>query len=90
MTEKRKYPGYVIGLARRFRRDQTAAEELLWHHLRDRRLSGAKFRRQHPIGRYIADFCCDDAGLIVELVGAVHEKPDRQEYDRVRQNVIEA
>ncbi|MBI3743591.1 MAG: endonuclease domain-containing protein [Chloroflexi bacterium] len=58
--------------ARRLRRDQTDAELLLWLHLRDRRLEGHKFRRQRPIGPYVADFVCIEAGLILELDGSQH------------------
>ncbi len=58
--------------ARSRRRSQTAAERRLWALLRDRRLDGFKFRRQHPIGPYIADFCCPDAHLIIQLDGGHH------------------
>lgn len=58
--------------ARRSRQDLTMAEAALWKLLRDRRLSGVKFRRQAPIGRYIADFCCPALRLIIELDGGVH------------------
>ncbi len=44
----------------------------MWKHLRDRRLSAFKFRRQMPIGPYIADFCCPSLKLIIELDGGVH------------------
>jgi very-short-patch-repair endonuclease len=59
-------------LARRLRRSQTDAERLLWSKLRNRGLGRWKFRRQMPIGRYIVDFCCPDAWLIVELDGGQH------------------
>jgi very-short-patch-repair endonuclease len=58
--------------ARSLRRAQTEAERRLWALLRDRRFDGFKFRRQHPIGAYIADFCCAEARLIVELDGGQH------------------
>jgi very-short-patch-repair endonuclease len=58
--------------ARRLRRSQTDAERKLWSRLRDRRLAGTRFRRQHPIGPYIADFCCTEAKLIVEFDGGQH------------------
>jgi len=48
------------------------AEDAMWKLLRDRRLAGVKFRRQAPIGRYIADFCCSALRLIIELDGGVH------------------
>jgi len=58
--------------ARRLRRNQTNAERILWFRLRDRRLAGWKFRRQFPIDRFIVDFFCADAHLIVELDGGQH------------------
>jgi very-short-patch-repair endonuclease len=57
---------------RDLRRAQTEAESVLWQHLRGRRLLGFKFRRQHRIGPYFADFACCDAGLIVEVDGSQH------------------
>ncbi|RDI97627.1 endonuclease domain-containing protein [Dyella solisilvae] len=71
-----------VDRARGLRAGQTDAEQLLWHHLRNRRLQGWKFRRQHEIGPYIADFVCPDAGLIVELDGGQHG--DQLAYDEVR------
>ena len=58
--------------ARRLRHQQTDAEWKLWSRLRARQIDGAKFRRQHPIGRYIADFCCWERKLVVELDGSQH------------------
>ena len=58
--------------ARCLRRDQTDAERKLWARLRDRRLGGAKFRRQQPIGRYVVDFCCPETKLVIELHGGQH------------------
>src|SRR5712692_9925824 len=60
-------PGYVYALCRQLRAQQTPAEEILWEALKDRRLYGFKFRRQHPVGRYIADFCCPEARLVIEI-----------------------
>lgn len=58
--------------ARRLRRDQTDAERKLGMGLRSRQVNGAKFRRQHPIGRYIVDFCCPERGIVIELDGGHH------------------
>ncbi|MGX5800899.1 endonuclease domain-containing protein [Bradyrhizobium sp. Arg314] len=58
--------------ARTLRREMTEAENKLWQELRDRRLDRIKFRRQVPIGKYIADFACLQARLIVELDGSQH------------------
>jgi very-short-patch-repair endonuclease len=62
-----------IGFAKRLRRNQTDAERMLWFRLRDRRLAGWKFKRQVPIDRFIVDFVCADAKLVVELDGVVEE-----------------
>ena len=80
----RTAPDYIIVLAREFRKNPTEPEEFLWECLRERRLNGFKFRRQHPIGRYIADFFCGDVGLVVELDGKPHTEADRIVYDRIR------
>jgi lysyl-tRNA synthetase class 2 len=58
--------------ARNLRRSQTNPERKLWSLLRDRRLAGFKFRRQHPVGSFIVDFCCTEARVIVELDGGHH------------------
>src|ERR1051326_216543 len=68
--------------ARRLRRNQTDAERILWLRLRDRRLNGLKFRRQVPIDRYVVDFFCADAHLIIELDGGQHATAD--ETNRTR------
>ncbi|WP_237213874.1 endonuclease domain-containing protein [Falsiroseomonas oryziterrae] len=57
--------------ARRLRRDMTNAERVLWAALRHDAL-GVRFRRQHPIGRYVADFACVEAKLVVEIDGGQH------------------
>jgi very-short-patch-repair endonuclease len=69
-----------LALAKRMRREPSATERLLWKMLRDRRLGGLKFRRQVPVGRYVADFVCMRHRLIVEADGPFHEA----EYDEVR------
>ena len=68
-------------LARQLRRKQTDAEQKLWQRLRSRQLYGAKFDRQAAIGSFIADFCCFDPKLIVEVDGGQHGE-QRQAYTR--------
>ena len=65
-----------VARARRLRRNQTDAERVLWFRLRDRRLNGLKFKRQVPIAGYVADFCCDEARLIIEVDGGQHAVQD--------------
>jgi very-short-patch-repair endonuclease len=73
--------------ARTMRREPTLAEKHLWTLLRDRRLGGLKFRRQVPLGRYIADFACFDPPMIVEADGGAHQDPA---YDAERDAWLEA
>ncbi len=61
-----------VGKARALRRAETRAERLLWSRLRDRRLGGHKFRRQHPIGPYVVDFLYTEKWLAVEVDGGQH------------------
>ena len=68
----RGYSGETLKRAKRLRRDLTLAERKLWTLLRSRQLNGAKFRRQQPIGPYIADFVCQRMRLIVEADGGQH------------------
>ncbi|MHB9027530.1 MAG: endonuclease domain-containing protein [Candidatus Latescibacterota bacterium] len=75
-------PDYVVELAREMRKDMTEAEKALWSRIRRQQVDGLRFRKQHPIGRYIVDFCCFDSRLIVEVDGGVHDK--RKEYDQNR------
>jgi very-short-patch-repair endonuclease len=58
--------------AYQLRKAQTKAESRAWWLLRNRYLAGFKFRRQHPIGPFFADFCCPELKLIIELEGSVH------------------
>jgi very-short-patch-repair endonuclease len=75
-------------LARQMRRDPTPAENALWERLRNRQIAGLKFRRQHSIDRFIADFYCADAQIIVEVDGPVHEYTP--EEDAIRQEFLES
>ena len=76
-------------VARRLRRDQTDVERRLWSRLRSRRMAGWKFRRQMPVGRFVVDFCCPDAWLIVELDGGQHSRDNEAERDRMRSAELE-
>jgi very-short-patch-repair endonuclease len=71
-----------VDRARSLRGAQTDAEQALWHRLRNRRLDGWRFRRQHEIDLYIVDFACAEAALIVELDGGQHG--DQLIYDEAR------
>ena len=66
------------------RNSLTMAEVILWKYLQRRQLDGKKFRRQHSIGPYIADFYCPECRLIVEIDGSQHYDEEAVEYDRRR------
>jgi very-short-patch-repair endonuclease len=64
--------------------EMTDAEVILWSRLRRKTLSGHKFRRQHPIGIYIADFACVSGWLVIEVDGARHSSDSELRYDARR------
>ncbi|WP_416899233.1 MAG: endonuclease domain-containing protein [Minwuia sp.] len=74
--------------ARSLRKRMTNAEQKLWWRLRYRQVSGCRFRRQHPIGPYVADFCCIEKRLIIEVDGSQHAV--RQGKDAERTEVLNA
>jgi very-short-patch-repair endonuclease len=80
----------LLEFARRMRREPTSAEEAIWRLLRNRRLAGFKFRRQYPVGLYIADFYAPSAALVLELDGDSHAIPEGIEHDRVRHAYLES
>jgi very-short-patch-repair endonuclease len=75
--------------ARRLRREQTDFERRLWYALRDRRFLAYKFRRQQPIGPYVADFVCFQDKLVIELDGSQHAMPENLAGDRMRTEFLE-
>ena len=79
---------HLLDHAKRMRSAPTDAEALLWRHIRGKRFSGFKFRRQQPIGPYIVDFVCLDRKLVIEADGGQHG--DAIAYDTVRTAWLEA
>jgi very-short-patch-repair endonuclease len=77
-----------IEFCRHLRRIQTKAERALWQELRNRKLVNIKFRRQVPIGRFVADFYCAEASLIIEVDGGIHAM--QRAYDAYREDVLRA
>lgn len=73
----------LLARARDFRHPLTPPEAKVWAAVRDRKL-GFKFRRQHPIGRFITDFYCVEAKLAIEIDGDTHSAPDQAAYDAAR------
>jgi very-short-patch-repair endonuclease len=75
-------------MARQMRKEPTEAECILWQKLRNQQLSGFKFRRQHSIERFIVDFYCAEAGLVLEVDGPIHDY--QPEEDKIREIFIES
>jgi adenine-specific DNA-methyltransferase len=79
----KKHPGSsAFRRARALRRNMTDAERKIWEILRPRQMAGHKFRRQVPLGRYIADFACHELRLIVEIDGGQHDLTAASEIER--------
>ena len=76
--------------ARRLRREMTNAEVILWSRLRQNCVSGMRFRRQHPIGPYIADFACLLPKLVIEVDGDTHSRDAELRHDRTRDAFMRA
>ncbi|GAA0653587.1 endonuclease domain-containing protein [Brevundimonas lenta] len=75
--------------ARDLRQSSGLAEQRVWERLRGGRIDGHKFRRQHPIGRWYADFACDRLRLVIELDGGIHALDEVALRDHLRQQQIE-
>ncbi|MEZ4592660.1 MAG: endonuclease domain-containing protein [Chloroflexota bacterium] len=81
-SKKHRIPQPLTYFARQMRQEPTEAEMHLWSHLRHRQHGGYKFRRQHPIGPYIVDFCCVEKKLIIEADGDIHTFQEKQDRER--------
>ncbi len=80
--------GQKTGAGRELRKQSTKPEQKLWPRLRNRQVNGCKFRRQHPLGPFVVDFCCIERALIVEIDGDVHAF--QESADSGRQAYLEA
>jgi very-short-patch-repair endonuclease len=80
----RKHEQQSILRAKRLRGAMTNAEVLLWSRLRRDGMQGIRFRRQHPIGPYVADFACTSAMLVIEVDGETHHTPEQLLHDQRR------
>ena len=87
---QRKISPVVRDAARRLRRESTTAEEHLWQYLRDRRLDGRKFRRQHVDGSFVLDFYCHSHRIGIELDGGVHARKQQRQRDLERSEALES
>lgn len=73
--------------AKKNRREMTLAEQVMWEYLRT--IQGFHFRRQHPVGDYIADFICLKKMLVIEIDGGYHNLPEQQVSDEIRSAELE-
>ena len=76
--------------ARAMRKEPTPAEDVLWQRLRRKQVGGFRFRRQAPIDRFIVDFYCAEARLVIEVDGSIHDEPEQADYDADRQVYLES
>jgi very-short-patch-repair endonuclease len=83
------YAPKVFENARILRKELTLAEEVLWGKIRNRKFNNCKFRRQHVLSLYIADFYCHECKLVIELDGGYHNTKDRVVLDELRTKVFE-
>lgn len=79
-----KLPEIFKQRSRKLRKNSTPQEIMLWSRLKNRGFKNLKFRRQHPLGKYIVDFICLEKKLIVELDGWQHKQEDQKRYDLKR------
>jgi very-short-patch-repair endonuclease len=70
--------------AKRMRKDPTHEEYVMWEEVRNRKLLNHKFRRQHPLNKYIADFYCYELAPVIELDGKYHEEEEAIEKEKKR------
>jgi very-short-patch-repair endonuclease len=84
----KKSPPVLYEYAKQMRRNATEAEERLWRKLKNRQVAGLKFRRQHPIDKFIADFYCHEKDLVIEVDGNVHNQPEQIDLDKARTEAL--
>ena len=77
-------------IRKKLRGESPKAERILWQYLKGKQLNGFKFRRQYSIGKYVVDFYCPKAKLVIEVDGPTHLSDQAREYDRKRQRFIES
>ena len=78
----------LLRIAGDLRKSMTPAEKVLWGRLRNRKIKGYRFRRQHPIKDFIVDFFCYDAMLVIEVDGEVHDESHQNERDEQRTTIL--
>ena len=85
-----KHKNTTLAQAKLLRKNMTKQEKILWNILRNNMFYGLKFRRQVPIGNYVADFVCEIHNVIIELDGGQHNEPANIEYDEIRTEFLKS
>lgn len=85
-----EYDKNLKSFSRVLRKEMTDAERLVWKRIRGKQLNGLQFYRQKPIGRYITDFCCPKAKLILEIDGGQHYEVKGEANDRMCSDYFES
>ena len=85
-----QYDGHLKKYSRRLRKDMTDAEKLLWSKIRGKQLRGFQVYRQKPIGRFVVDFYCPNANLVIELDGGQHYGEEMRARDGLRDKYMES
>lgn len=85
-----KHKSTTLNQAKMLRKNMTEQEKVLWNILRNNQFYGLKFRRQVPIGNYVADFVCEIHNVIIELDGGQHNEIEKIEKDRFRTEYLES
>jgi len=83
-------PIWLFSFAKEMRAKPTQAEEHLWKYLSKKQCCGLRFRRQHPLLYFIANFYCHEIKLVVEVDGDIHLIPEQFQYDESRTQELEA
>lgn len=90
MSFNEQYYQKTLIHAKSLRKSSTEFEQELWYYLRAKRFLGLKFKRQVPIGNYIADFACRDKKIIIELDGSGHLDEKQMKHDKIRDNYLKS
>jgi very-short-patch-repair endonuclease len=80
----------VFRNAKKLRNTMTPAEKKLWNILSNKKLMGFRFKNQHPVSKFIVDFYCHKAKLVIEIDGNIHDTPEQSDYDIGRTYEIES
>ena len=82
-------PAYIFERAKHMRANMTPSEQKVWEFLKGKQILGLRFRPQHPMDIFIADFYCHPLKLVIEIDGGIHRSNDRREYDLGREAELE-